>query len=602
MHAALPLYEVRGYTIHPDRLLALCLLHYTYLTMSSKASLHSANNDEKPHSPIDGSGAPAVPYNEYEDAELNYQPKTPKFWLIIIGMYLSIFLVALDRTIIATAIPAITNDFNTISDISWYGSAYMLTCACFNPISGRVYQLYSTKWTFILSVVVFEAGSALSGAAPSSTAFIIGRAIAGIGGAGIFSGGNMIILPLVPLRKRPIFTSIFGLAFGISSVLGPILGGTFTDQITWRWCFYINLPIGGFTVLVIFLFLNVEEPKREKVSILAQIKRLDPLGMFFFVPSMISLILALQWGGTIHPWSAPTIIGLLVSFAVLFIAFIAVEILIPETAMAPPRVVVNRSIAGSMLFMFLLSGAMMSVIYYLAIWFQAAKGDTAMKAGVSTIPVVLSLVVMGIISAAVTQKVGYYVPAMLLCPVVTSIGAGLLSTLKATSNHSHWIGYQTLFGLGIGFGFQNSNLAAQNVLPRKDVPLGMALMFFMQQIGGSIFLSVAQNIFSTKLVNKLSGVAGLDLQVIVNTGATDLRKVVPPNDLGAVVDAYSYALTRVFVLAAALSAAMILGSAIVEWKSLKNGSETAQPKVEEAQKQVTAKSLSSIKEKDSNIS
>ena len=129
------------------------------------------------------------------------------------------------------AIPRITDEFNSIQDIGWYGSSYMLTAACFFPISGRIYQLYSTKWVFLLSILIFEAGSALCGAAPNSIAFIIGRAIAGLGSAGIFSGGMMIILPLVPLRKRPVFTSIFGMAFGLASVLGPIIGGTFTDHV-----------------------------------------------------------------------------------------------------------------------------------------------------------------------------------------------------------------------------------------------------------------------------------------------------------------------------------------------------------------------------------
>ena len=136
-----------------------------------------------------------------------------------------------DRTIIATAIPRITDEFNSIQDIGWYGSAYMLTAACFNPITGRIYQLYSTKWVFLISIVIFETGSVICGAAPNSTAFIIGRAVAGLGSAGIFSGGMIVILPLVPLWKRPIFTSIFGLAFGISSVLGPVIGGTLTDHV-----------------------------------------------------------------------------------------------------------------------------------------------------------------------------------------------------------------------------------------------------------------------------------------------------------------------------------------------------------------------------------
>lgn len=501
----------------------------------------------------------------------------------MIGMYLSIFLVALDRTIIATAIPKITDEFNSIEDVGWYGSAYMLTAACLFPISGRIYQLYSTKWVFLISLVIFEAGSALCGAAPSSVAFIIGRAIAGLGSAGIFTGGMMIILPLIPLRKRPTYTSFFGMVFGVASVLGPVMGGAFTDKVTWRWCFYINLPIGGFTVLAILLFLHIPSPKHEKLTAIAKIKNLDPIGFFFFVPSMVCLILALQWGGSTYSWSAPKIIGLFVTFAVLLVIFVVVEVLMPETAMTPTRVVLNRSVAGSMAFMFLLSGGLMSIVYYLTIWFQVVKGDSAIHSGVSTIPLVLSMVILSIPTAIFTEKIGYYVPALLLSPVLCATGAGLLSTLTSSSDHSKWIGYQVLYGFGLGCGFQTSNLAPQNVLPRADVPLGMAMMFFMQQLGGSIFLSVSQNILSNKLVDRLSGVADLDAEAIVNTGATDLRSVVPASELSTVVDAYNYSLTRVFIMATALSLCMILGSLAVEWKSIKGkkGSEGS-PKTEEA--------------------
>ena len=345
---------------------------------------------------------------------------------------------------------------------------------------------------------------------------------------------------------------------------------------SWRWCFYLNLPIGGFTLLAVLLFLHIESPQGQKLPFIAQIKRIDPLGVIFFIPSMVSLILALQWGGSTYSWSAPKIIGLLVTFSVLFIAFVVVEITMPETAMAPTRVVLNRSIAGSMVFMFLLSGGLMSVIYYLTVWFQVAKGDSATHAGVSTIPLVLSLVIVGIIAAIFTEKIGYYVPAMLLSPILCSIGAGLLSTISPNSGHNAWIGYQLLYGFGIGCGFQTSTLPAQNVLPRADVPLGVALMFFMQQLGGSVFLAVSQNIFSSRLVNSLSGIAGLDTELIINTGATALRTIVPLDQLKTVTDAYSHALTCVFVLTATLSACMILGALPVEWKRIKGKNETTE--------------------------
>ncbi|KAF2268872.1 MFS general substrate transporter [Lojkania enalia] len=507
--------------------------------------------------------------NEYQDAEKNYQPRSSKFWSVIIGLYLSIFLVALDRTIIATAIPTITTDFNSIEDISWYGSAYMLTGACFNPIFGRLYQLYSTKWVFLTSIAIFEVGSALCGAAPNSTSLIIGRAIAGTGSAGIFAGGIIIMLPLVPLRKRPIFSSMFGLAFGLSSVLGPIIGGALTDHITWRWCFYINLPIGAVPTIAVLLFFNAEPPKHE-VAIYSYVQRLDLVGLSLFTPSIVCLILALQWGGTTYRWSAPTTIGLLVTFAVLFVAFIVNEILTPETAIAPTRVVLNRSVAGSMTFTLLLSGGLMSIAYYLNIWFQVVKDDSAMQSGISTIPMLLSLVVMSIGAAVFTQKIGYYVPNMLFSPILCAVGAGLLSTISPSSSYSQWIGYQVLYGLGIGCGFQAPNLAVQTVLPRADVPLGMALMFFMQQLGGSIFLAVSQNVFSSKLVSRLSGIAGVDGKSIVNVGAKDLYKIVPQKSITVAINAYSYSLTRVFILSSALGACMILGPLVVEWKSIKD--------------------------------
>lgn len=347
----------------------------------------------------------------------------------------------------------------------------------------------------------------------------------------------------------------------------PIL--TPLRSLTWRWCFYINLPIGGFTFAAILLFLHIESPPHQKLTVLNQLKRLDPVGLLFLVPSMVCLILALQWGGTTYPWSAPRIVGLLVAFAIFLVAFLTVEVLMPETAMAPTRVVLNRSVGGSMLFMFLISGGMMVVVYYLSIWFQAVQGQSAMEAGIRTIPLVLSLVVMGIVGAIFTESVGYYVPAMLLSPCLCAVGGGLLSTLTPSAGSSHWIGYQTIYGFGIGCGFQTSHLAPQNVLARADVPLGMGLMFFMQQLGGSVFLSVGQNIFSSQLVDRMSGIADVNSQAILNAGATAYRNMVPLNDLNTVINAYSYALTRVFILSAALSACTILGAGIVEWKSIK---------------------------------
>jgi hypothetical protein len=345
------------------------------------------------------------------------------------------------------------------------------------------------------------------------------------------------------------------------------------------------LPIGAFTLLVIFFFLHLPPSPQKKaaapLTLLAKAKRLDPLGLLFFVPSMICLILALQWGGTTYAWSSPKVIGLLVTFAVTLIAFLFVEYKFPDTAMAPPRVVLNRSVGSSMFFTFMSSGSMMCAVYYLAIWFQAAQGQSAMQAGIRSIPMVFSLILIGIVMAIVTQKIGYYVPALLVAPILASAGAGMLSTLTPNSSSAEWIGYQVLYGFGVGAGAQSASLAAQTVLSREDVPLGTAMNFFMQQLGGALFVPVGQNLFSTQLVKSLSGVIGLDTNMILNTGATELKKVVPANELGTVVNAFSYACTRVFILGAALSACMMIGALGVEWKSIKQAKPQAAEKGDE---------------------
>ncbi|MBE3042271.1 hypothetical protein IMZ48_06765, partial [Candidatus Bathyarchaeota archaeon] len=192
---------------------------------------------------------------------------------------------------------------------------------------------------------------------------------------------------------------------------------------------------------------------------------------------------------------------------------------------------------------------------------------------IHTIPLVLSLVIAGIPAAVITQKIGYYVPVMLFGPIPASIGAGMLSTLTPDSPVSHWIGYQVLYGVGIGCAFQATTLIAQTVLPRKDVPIGLALGFFMQQLGGSIAVAIAQNIFATTLVDGLSGVAGLEMETILRIGATKLRDVVRDEELDLVLDVYSHALTRTFLLAAGLSAACLLSVLLVEWKSIKGDKE-----------------------------
>lgn len=202
---------------------------------------------------------------------------------------------------------------------------------------------------------------------------------------------------------------------------------------------------------------------------------------------------------------------------------------------------------------------------------QATKGVDPVKSGIYTIPLVLSLVVASILSAAFTQRIGYYVPSMIVCPCIMAVGEGLLTTLNPSTGSSHWIAYQFLVGFGVGLGMQTAGLAIQATLPKEYIPTGISITFFMQQLGGAIFVSVGQTILSGRLVDRLSDIPGLDAKAVVNTGATDLHDVVPAKYMGQVLSAYNYAITRIFFAAVAPSVVQLLCALCVEWKSIKQG-------------------------------
>jgi MFS family permease len=341
----------------------------------------------------------------------------------------------------------------------------------------------------------------------------------------------MVMLHTVPLHRRPIFAGFFGATFGIASTVAPLLGGVFTDKVSWRWCFYINLPIGGVSIIVIALILKVpdaENGKMKGLSLRQQFLQLDPLGTSCLLPSIVCLILALQWGGTTYAWSSWRVITLLSLFSILFAIFLGIQAWKKDDALVPLRIVVHRSIAAGALFTFSTAGSMIVIIFYLTIWFQAIKGVTALESGIRLIPTILGLAVSSTIFGFVTTKIGYYVPAMYFTSVAASIATGLMTLFTPETNHASWIGLQVLYGLGIGSARQVTGLAAQAVLPKSDVAIGTAVMFFCQGIGGVVFVSAAQNLFLNSLLAGVVDIPGLDARTILNTGATALQTSVAP--------------------------------------------------------------------------
>ncbi|RDW85591.1 hypothetical protein BP5796_03916 [Coleophoma crateriformis] len=505
-------------------------------------------------------------------------PSAKKTAVILLAAGLATFLVALDRLIIATATPKITDQFHSLGDVGWYASSYLLGMCATQLFWGKVYTFYNSKIIYLSAIGLFEVGSVISGAAPSSNAFIVGRAIAGVGSAGIFSGSIIIVTYILPLHKRPMVVGLFGSIFGISSVIGPLLGGAFTDKVSWRWCFYINLPIGAVTVAILVFILHLQPVKNDK-SWREKFMQLDPYGSVVFLPGIVCVLLALQWGGTTYAWNSGRIIALFVLGGVLLAAFVGIQIWKQEMGTIPPRIIKQRSILCAFLYVNLVAGSMITLLYFLPLWFQAVKNVDAVHSGIDTLAMVLSMVVAVISSGIFVSKVGYYVPPMLLGPVFMSVGAGLLTTFTINSSSAHWIGYQVIYGIGLGMGMQQANMTAQTCLPRKDISIGVSLMFFGQSLGGAIFVCIGQTIFTNSLATSLASVNGLDAKAIVEAGATQLRNLVPAANLAVVLVDYNNALTRSFIVALACCAVAILPALGIEWKSVKKDVPVKQPTV-----------------------
>ncbi|KAL2783445.1 major facilitator superfamily domain-containing protein [Aspergillus keveii] len=509
---------------------------------------------------------------ENDHAALDQNLETWRIAVIMTGLSLSILLVALDTTIMATAIPRITDEFNSLTDIGWYGSAYQLTSCSLTLTFGKLFTFYSTKWVYLIVLAIFELGSLICAVAPNSTSLIIGRAIAGIGTSGVYAGCFLIIAQTIPLQRRPLVTSIIGSVYGVASVAGPLVGGTLTDHTSWRWCFYINLPVGAVTALFIVLLYKAP-PQTRSTSLRAVVAELDIPGTVSCLPSIICLLLALQWGGSKYAWDSARIIALFVVFACLLLIFAVIQWRQQSRATVPLALISNRDVWGPALYAFCLSSSFMVFTYYLPIWFQSTKSATATQSGLMNLPMLIATTATSIITGFLVGRIGYCAPFMLLAPVLGAIGAGLLTTFSIHSGPSEWISYQALYGAGAGMGIQLPVTAVQAAISPGDLPSATVIVLFFQMMGGAVFVSVAQAVFHNGLLEKCRqqkgrGVGAADCSRIAALGLGEVRTEVS----GGVLAVYNGAVTQAFYVGVAMICLAFLGAVGVRWVSVKRGS------------------------------